>query len=132
MATCGQLKALIWKFVASERPYKLRYGKIFDVISPEMEMSLTQNLACCLKLALLLPVPNFTVISVSLGRFMELPPPQARNTLSIFLRNNNNRVRQSKIISSTSRLPDFFQKDAQFFIKLHIQVYPCHHVQECS
>ena len=45
-----------------------------------------------------------------------LPPPQARNMLNIFLRNNNNRIRQS----STSRLPDFCQKDAHFIKKLHI------------
>ena len=60
-----------------------------------------------------------------------LPPPQARNTLSIFLRNNNNRIRQSRIFQALRALPDFYQKDAKFFIKLHIQVYPCHHVLEC-
>ena len=44
---------------------------------------------------------------------VDLSPPQARKTVSIFLRNNNN-FQTIKNISSTSRLPDFFQKDAHF------------------
>ena len=40
-------------------------GKNCDVISPEVEMLVTRNVASTLQLPLLLPLPNFIVIGVS-------------------------------------------------------------------
>ena len=51
--------------------------------------------------------------------------------LKYFLLQQQQQNQTIKNISSTSRLPDFNQKDAQFIRKLHIQVYPCHHVLDC-
>ena len=39
-----------------------------------------------------------------------LPPPQARNTLSIFLPNNNNRIRQSGIFQALRACQISFRK----------------------
>ena len=39
--------------------------EICDVISPDVETSVTQNFACRLQLPFLLPVGNFIVIGVS-------------------------------------------------------------------
>ena len=43
--------------------------KICDVISPELEKSVTQNFACRPQLPLLLPIPNFILIGASEDRF---------------------------------------------------------------
>ena len=54
-----------------------------------------------------------------------------REHLKYFPAQRQQQNRTIKNISSTSRLEYFFQKDAHFIIKLHIQVYPCNHVLEC-
>ena len=50
--------------------------------------------------------------------------------LKYFLAQQQQQNQTIKNISSNSRLPDFFQKDALFFIKLHIQVY--HVLESCT
>ena len=54
-----------------------------------------------------------------------------RETPKYFLAQQQQQNQTIRNISSTSRLPDFCQTDTYFIIKVHIQVYPCHHVLEC-
>ena len=74
-------------------------------------------------------LPDFVRRSQSIESF--LPPPQARDTFKYFLAQQHQQNQTITTISSTLHLPDFFQKDAHLITKLHIQVYPCHHVLEC-
>ena len=69
------------------------------------------------------PWPTCSFASLVMGLFLRrsglrtqltLPPPQARNTLSIFLCNNNNRIRQSRIFQALRACQTSFRKMHNF------------------